>query len=58
MTNDKLFVLTFVLVDQDKNNFNNLIKVIKKYLLSIDIKLIKTSLLKNNKASDFFFLMN
>jgi len=55
MTNDKLFVLTFVLVDQDKNNFNNLIKVIKKYLLSIDIKLIKTSLLKNNKASDFFF---
>ena len=55
MTNDKLFVLTFVLVDQDKNNFNNLIKVIKKYLLSIDIKLIKTSLLKNNKASDLFF---
>ena len=55
MTNDKLFVLTFVLVDQDKNNFNNLIKVIKKYLLSIDIKLIKTSLLKNNKASDFYF---
>lgn len=55
MTNDKLFVLTFVLVDQDKNNFNNLIKVIKKYLLSIDIKLIKTSLLKNNKSSDFFF---
>jgi len=55
MTNDKLFVLTFVLVEQDKNNFNNLIKVIKKYLLSIDIKLIKTSLLKNNKASDFFF---
>lgn len=55
MTNDKLFVLTFVLVDQDKNNFNNLIKVIKKYLLSIDIKLIKTSLLKNNKAIDFFF---
>jgi len=55
MTNDKLFVLTFVLADQDKNNFNNLIKVIKKYLLSIDIKLIKTSLLKNNKASDFFF---
>ena len=55
MTNDKLFVLTFVLVEQDKNNFNNLIKVIKKYLLSIDIKLIKTSLLKNNKASDFYF---
>ena len=55
MTNDKLFVLTFVLVDQDKNNFNNLIKVIKKYLLSIDINLIKTSLLKNNKASDFYF---
>jgi phosphoserine phosphatase len=55
MTNDKLFVLTFVLADQDKNNFNYLIKVIKKYLLSIDIKLIKTSLLKNNKASDFFF---
>ena len=55
MKNDKLFVLTFVLVDQDRKNFINLIKVIKKYLLSIDIKLIKTSLLKNNKASDFFF---
>jgi len=55
MKNDKLFVLTFVLVDQDRKNFINLIKVIKKYLLSIDIKLIKTSLLKNNKASDFYF---
>jgi phosphoserine phosphatase len=55
MKNDKLFVLTFVLVDQDRKNFINLIKVIKKYLFSIDIKLIKTSLLKNNKASDFYF---
>ena len=55
MCNNELLVLTFVLQESDKNTFNNLIAITKKYLLSLDINLKKTSILKQNKASDFYF---
>ena len=55
MINNELLVLTFVLKDSDKNTFNNLVTIINKYLLSLDIKFKKTSTLKKNKASDFYF---
>ena len=55
MSNNELLVLTFVLQESDKNTFNNLITIIKKYLLSLDINFKKTSILKKNKASDFYF---
>ena len=55
MINNELLVLTFVLQESDKGTFNNLITITKKYLLSLDINLKKTSTLKKNKASDFYF---
>ena len=55
MSNNELLVLTFVLQESDKNTFNNLITITKKYLLSLDINCKKTSILKKNKASDFYF---
>ena len=55
MINNELLVLTLVLQESDKNTFNNLIAITKKYFLSLDIKLKKTSILKKNKASDFYF---
>jgi phosphoserine phosphatase len=55
MSNNELLVLTFVLQESDKNTFNNLITITKKYLLSLDINFKKTSILKKNKASDFYF---
>ena len=55
MSNNELLVLTLVLKDSDKNTFNNLIAITKKYILSLDINLKKTSILKKNKASDFYF---
>jgi len=55
MSNNELLVLTFVLQESDKNTFNKLITITKKYLLSLDINFKKTSLLKKNKASDFYF---
>ena len=55
MINNELLVLTFVLQESDKNTFNNLITITKKYLLSLDINFKKTSILKKNKASDFYF---
>ena len=55
MSNNELLVLTFVLQESDKNAFNNLITITKKYLLSLDINFKKTSTLKKNKASDFYF---
>ena len=55
MSTNELLVLTFVLQESDKNTFNNLITITKKYLLSLDINLKKTSILKQNKASDFYF---
>ena len=55
MSSNELQVLTFVLQESDKNTFNNLIAIIKKYLLSLDLNLKKTSILKQNKASDFYF---
>ena len=55
MSNNELLVLTFVLQESDKNTFNNLITITKKYLLSLEINLKKTSILKKNKASDFYF---
>ena len=55
MSSNELQVLTFVLQESDKNTFNNLIAITKKYLLSLDINLKKTSILKQNKASDFYF---
>ena len=55
MSNNELLVLTLVLQESDKNTFNNLIAITKKYFLSLDIKLKKTSILKKNKANDFYF---
>ena len=55
MSNNELLVLTFVLQESDKNTFNKLITITKKYLLSLDINFKKTSILKINKASDFYF---
>ena len=55
MNSNELLVLTFVLKEADKNTFNNLIAITKKYLLSLDINFKKTSILKKNKASDFYF---
>ncbi len=55
MSNNELLVLTFVLNESDKNTFHTLISIIKKYLLSLDIIIKKTSILKNNKAGDFYF---
>ena len=55
MSNNELLVLTLVLKESDKNTFNNIIATTKKYILSLDINLKKTSILKKNKASDFYF---
>ncbi|MDC1047817.1 phosphoserine phosphatase SerB [Alphaproteobacteria bacterium] len=55
MSNNELLVLTFVLQESDKKTFNNVITITKKYLLSLDINFKKTSILKKNKASDFYF---
>jgi len=55
MSNNELLVLTFVLQDSDKNTFNKLITITKKYLLSLDINFKKKSILKKNKACDFYF---
>ena len=55
MSNNELLVLTFVLQESDKNTLNKLITITKKYLLSLDINFKKTSILKKNKASDFYF---
>jgi phosphoserine phosphatase len=55
MSNNELLVLTFVLQESDRNTFNKLITITKKYLLSLDINFKKTSILKKNKASDFYF---
>ena len=55
MSNNELLVLTFVLQESDKNTFNKLITITKKYLISLDINFKKTSILKKNKASDFYF---
>ena len=55
MSNNELLVLTFVLQESDKNTFNKLITITKKYLLSLDINFKKISILKKNKASDFYF---
>ena len=55
MSNNELLVLTFVLQESDKNTFNKLITITKNYLLSLDINFKKTSILKKNKASDFYF---
>ena len=55
MSNNELLVLTLVLKESDKNTFNNIIAITKKYILSLDINLKKTSILKKNKASDFYF---
>ena len=56
MSTNELLVLTFVLQESDKNTFNNLIDITKKYLFSLDINLKKTSTLKKNKAIDFYFI--
>ena len=55
MRNNELLVLTLVLQESDKNTFNNLIAITKKYILSLEINLKKTSILKKNKANDFYF---
>ena len=55
MKNNALLVLTFVLQESDKNTFYNLITITKKYLISLDINCKKITVLKNNKAGDFYF---
>ena len=55
MKNNELLVLTFVLQESDKNTFYNLITITKKYLISLDINCKKITVLKNNKAGDFYF---
>ena len=41
MSNNELLVLTLVLQESDKNTFNNIIAITKKYILSLDINLKK-----------------
>ena len=55
MNKNELFVLTFVLQESDQTQFNNLILTTKKYLFSLDINLKKNTILKKNKAGDFYF---
>ena len=55
MSKNELFVLTFVLKDSDQSQFNNLILATKKYLISLDINFKKNTILKKNKAGDFYF---
>jgi len=55
MNKNKLFVLTFVLQESDQSQFNNLILTTKKYLISLDINFKKNTILKKNKAGDFYF---
>jgi len=52
---EKTFVLTFVLKEADKNNYQKTKNIIKSFLLSLDLKIKKLSVLKKNKASDFYF---
>ena len=53
---EKTFVLTFVLKEADKNNYLKTKNIIKSFLLSLDLKIKKLSVLKKNKASDFYFI--
>lgn len=55
MNKNELFVLTFVLQESDQTQFNNLILTTKKYLISLDINFKKNTILKKNKAGDFYF---
>ena len=55
MNKNELFVLTFVLQESDQSQFNNLILTTKKYLISFDINFKKSTILKKNKAGDFYF---
>jgi len=55
MNKNELFVLTFVLQESDQSQFNNLILTTKKYLISRDINFKKNTILKINKAGDFYF---
>ena len=55
MNKNELFVLTFVLQESDQSQFNNLILATKKYLISLDINFKKKTILKINKAGDFYF---
>ena len=55
MNKNELFVLTFVLQESDQSQFNNLILTTKKYLISLDINFKKNTILKKNKAGDFYF---
>ena len=49
---EKTFVLTFVLKEADKNNYQKTKHIIKSFLLSLDLKIKKLSVLKKNKACD------
>ena len=55
---EKTFVLTFVLKEADNNNYQKTKNIIKSFLLSLDLKIKKLSVLKKNKASDFYFIDN
>ena len=39
--NDKVFVLTIVLKEADKNNYQKTKNIIKSFLLSLDLKIKK-----------------
>ena len=47
---EKIFVLTFVLKEADKNNYQKTKDIIKSFLLSLDLKIKKLSILKKNKS--------
>ena len=55
MNKNELFVLKFVLQELDQSQFNNLILTTKKFLISLDINFKKNTILKKNKAGDFYF---
>ena len=55
---EKTFVLTFVLKEADKNNYQKTTEIIKSFILSLDLKIKKLSVLKKNKACDFYFIDN
>ena len=57
MKDNKLFVLTFVLQEVDKNAYNKLTAIIKNFFLSNDIHIKNIKVLKINKAVDFFVIV-
>ena len=55
--NDKIFVLTIVFKEADKNNYQKTTDIIKNFLLSLDLKIKKLTLLKKIKPVIFILLI-